>query len=158
MSRAAFLRSLIGKPYLRGAHGPDAFDCYGLVDCVWRGLFDRALPVREEAMKARPSDWRRLAAPADGALVFMRFAGDRHVGVYLADDGGGVLHAVEPENWRAGDRRPAVVFETLFALRLRGYFHTRFYLPRTDARRSLFDRQGRAPTDQPTERSWRVQP
>jgi cell wall-associated NlpC family hydrolase len=130
MSRAVFLRGLIGKPYARGSHGPEAFDCYGVVDCVWRQLFNRSLPVREEAMLARPTDWRRLKAPQDGALVFMRFAGDRHVGVYLADDGGGVLHAVEPDGWRPGDRRPAVVFDTLFALRLRGYMQTRFYLPR----------------------------
>lgn len=130
MSRATFLRSLVGLPYRRGAHGPDAVDCYGLVDLVWRELFDRSLPVREDAMRARPADWRRLTEPQDGALVFMRFAGDRHVGVYLDENDGGVLHAVEPEDWRAGDRRPAVVFETVFALRLRGYMQTRFYLPR----------------------------
>lgn len=129
MTRGQFVRGLIGKPYLRGAAGPDAFDCYGLVDHVWQGQFNRALPTRELAYAAKPSDWRRLQAPADGALVFMVFAGDRHVGVWLDDDGGGVLHAVEPDNWWPGDRRPAVVFETLFALRLRGYMKTRFYLP-----------------------------
>jgi cell wall-associated NlpC family hydrolase len=130
MTRAAFLRSLVGKPYKRGSHGPDSYDCFGLVDCVWRELFARSLPVREEAMHAKPSDWRRLQAPEDGALVFMRFAGDRHVGVWLSDDGGGVLHAVEPDGWKIGDRRASVVFETIFALRLRGYLQTRFYLPR----------------------------
>jgi len=51
-------------------------------------------------MADRPErgDWRAIPAPVDGALVLMgRTAGaETHVGTWLAEDGGLILHNDEP--------------------------------------------------------------
>jgi cell wall-associated NlpC family hydrolase len=116
--KRALLRGLIGKPYRAGAGGPDAFDCYGLARHVMRELYAVALPDRIAPAAIRRSAWRRVAFPADGAIVLMG-AGPtpKHIGVYLGD---GVLHALEG----AG-----VVFDPFDMLPFRGFGHFRVYLP-----------------------------
>jgi peptidoglycan DL-endopeptidase CwlO len=44
--------SLIGRPYAWGAEGPDAFDCSGLTQFVFRE-FDVDLPRRDRPVKSR---------------------------------------------------------------------------------------------------------
>lgn len=116
LDRRAYLRSLIGKPYVAGAVGPDAYDCAGLAAAVWRDVFGRTLPSRADTATVRRA-WRQLAAPVDGAVVMMRHDG-QHVGVWLAE--GGVIHALE---------RCGVLFDGLSALPVRGLGNPRFYLP-----------------------------
>lgn len=128
MTRAALLRSLVGKPYVRGSDGPNDFDCYGLVRLVSRDVFGRTLPGRDTLLALSNPRWRRVAIPVDGALVLMERAGEKHIGIWLGE--GGVLHAVAPPGWTPGDRRPSVVFDALTTLPLRGYSKQRFYIPR----------------------------
>lgn len=70
--------------------------------------------------------WRRVDAPANGAVVFMTRAGHGpersaiHSGVYLALDGGGVLHTDNPHG---------VVFDTLPEMRARNWAGLSFYIP-----------------------------
>jgi cell wall-associated NlpC family hydrolase len=128
MSRAVLLRSLVGKPYERGSDGPLAFDCYGLVRLVSRDVFGRELPGRDTMTALSHQRWRRVRFPEDGAIALMEIAGEKHIGIWLRE--GGVLHAVAPPGWKTGDRRPAVVFDALITLPMRGYSRPRFYVPR----------------------------
>ena len=116
-SRAVFLRKLIGRPYVPGATGPDAFDCFGLVAHVSSTLFDRTIPSQGEFLAARRL-FRAAIIPVDGAVALMR-AGDRHVGIWLAE--GGILHAVEGKG---------VVFDDAFSLSLTGFGRPRYFNPR----------------------------
>ena len=94
----------VGLPWMSGARGPDAFDCWGLLAWVEREHYGIALPERSidpEAMlsvyraQIDSRRWRVVSRPSDGCGVLLR-GGDRpHVGVYLSNDGGGVLHASE---------------------------------------------------------------
>lgn len=107
--RAAHVNSLIGRPYLAGAMGPDAFDCYGLARHLQHALFGRELPRFQlpaeagrfavaSAIAVHPerNHWREIAAPLDGAAVVMaRQECGFHLGTFLALDGGIVVHAIE---------------------------------------------------------------
>lgn len=94
----------VGMRWVEGARGPDAFDCWGLLAWIQREYYGVSLPDRAvdpEVMRDLYRDqvasgrWRISPIPADGCGVLLR-GGDRpHVGVYLSNDGGGVLHAAE---------------------------------------------------------------
>jgi hypothetical protein len=88
----ALLLDLPGKPYRRGARGPDAFSCWGLVLEVRRRLGMPAPPdIAEEALTPdetralfrglRPAGWRQVD-PALGAIVLAPDAS--HSGVLVA--------------------------------------------------------------------------
>ncbi|MEX0752362.1 MAG: NlpC/P60 family protein [Xanthobacteraceae bacterium] len=99
---------LIGKPYRARARGPDAFCCWGLNQYVWRqrlGIDVPDIPDAADAFRRIARDGRyavgRIAAveaPAprelDAVYMTMRKA-PHHVGVWVAADGGGVLHALD---------------------------------------------------------------
>lgn len=103
----------IGKPYRRGAHGPDAFSCWGWVRFVFKTRYGIDMPnvnverVGDErenniaAIKkaARLSGWAPVShvAPADGDIVLMESIEGRHVGVMASVDGFvRLLHSVNP--------------------------------------------------------------
>jgi cell wall-associated NlpC family hydrolase len=99
---------LIGRPYRAGGQGADVFDCWGLVRWVMAHRFGSQLPeipvdpsdVRAilTAFRDHPErrNWSLVASPIEGDCVLMRQSRHPiHVGVWLAADGGGVLHAVE---------------------------------------------------------------
>ena len=99
---------LIGRPYRAGGQGPDAFDCWGLVRWVMANRFGRALPaipvgasdIRAVliAFRHHPERrrWSAVERPGEGDCVLLRRSRHPvHVGVWLAADGGGLLHAVE---------------------------------------------------------------
>lgn len=82
---------LIGKPFVRGGRGPDAYDCYGLV----REMFLRAgteVPVyKNDSEENRPAmvqmlaglqQWKRIEA-REGAMVLLRLPETLHVGYML---------------------------------------------------------------------------
>lgn len=108
-SRAAYVNSLLGRPYRAGAMGPGAFDCYGLARHLQAELFGRDLPLFQlpaeagrfavaSAIAVHPERgrWQPAARPADGAMVVMsRQDCGFHLGVWLALDGGLVVHTVE---------------------------------------------------------------
>jgi cell wall-associated NlpC family hydrolase len=103
---------LIGKPWQRGALGPDAFDCWGLVRHVFAarwgiempavavgGLYIDA-PANVAAIKraASISGWAPVkdSQPADGDIVLMHSPSGRHVGVMIEVDGSlRLLHSFE---------------------------------------------------------------
>ena len=98
---------LIGRPWVAGGRGPDAFDCWGLVRRVQAERFGRSLPeipvdagdlrailgaFRDHPERRR---WALTETPAEGDCALMRQSRHPvHVGVWLAVDGGGVLHCV----------------------------------------------------------------
>lgn len=70
-----------GKPFRVGAHGPDAFDCWGLVHAAARELYGLTLPdaiyssVSAQAVACAASDvlactgWEEHARPAAGRVL-----------------------------------------------------------------------------------------
>lgn len=128
------LSCLIGLPWVAGARGPEAYDCWGLFLHVQRRHFDRDLPeipidpdnLRAvlDAFNGHPERqrWQKVDRPIAGDAVLMRQSRyPVHIGVWLDIDGGGVLHAV---------RHAGVVFQTLAALdahgwRIEGYYRFR---------------------------------
>ena len=123
--RARFLGGLLRAPYALGGDGPARFDCWGLAVAVERDLFARALPRRDHGFAAavlamREARWRRVAGPpVDGDLVLAGPAQARHIGVWLAPEGG-VLHAYEGVG---------VVFERPAVMMARGFAQLTFYRP-----------------------------
>jgi cell wall-associated NlpC family hydrolase len=80
----AYARDQLGKPYLWGGTGPDAFDCSGLVMMAWRS-------ARVDLERTSQDQWAsetRVSTPQPGDLVF--FAGGDgtvsapgHVGIVI---------------------------------------------------------------------------
>lgn len=106
-------KKYIGAPYVRGATGPDAFDCSGLVYFVAREAIQMQLPRTVKAMYSYVNiipDSR--LEPGD--LVFFRTTGDgsiSHVGLYIgnrqfisaASDGpnsGVILSSLRENYWK----------------------------------------------------------
>lgn len=126
-----YITRLIGQPWeRRGLH------CWALVEKIQKERFDRAAPQgpavapgrdrRRElmAVDAEPLGWTESTEPQHGAIVRMYRVGGNpadleHAGVYLAVDGGIVLHTDDPHG---------VVADTLLELRTRGWV-PRWFVP-----------------------------
>lgn len=104
---SAWVMDYLGKPWINGASGPDAFDCWGLVRHIYRERLDidlpavdvdahRPLAVRHAfAEGAKAHGWEEVEAcpEADFDVVLMGQAKHpHHVGLAVA---GGILHSVE---------------------------------------------------------------
>ncbi|MGW7519289.1 NlpC/P60 family protein [Streptomyces sp. NPDC054796] len=94
-SRAAravsFARGALGKPYVWGATGPDAYDCSGLTQAAWKAAgvsLPRTTYTQIEAGRRIP---RSGLAPGD--LVFF-YGSVSHVGLYIGE--GRMIHAPRP--------------------------------------------------------------
>lgn len=125
MKPISALADLIGLPWVAGARGPQAYDCWGLFLAVQREHFHRELPeIPVDAQDLRAvldaftthperQRWLGVCLPESGDAVLMRQSRyPVHIGVWLDIDGGGVLHAV---------RHAGVVFQTLAALDIHGW-------------------------------------
>lgn len=102
----------VGKPWRVGARGPEAFDCFGLVWHVYKHHFGIELPTFAEvnnpdvravmaaiSKEEQGPDWQRIKIPVDGCAVGLSTTRlFHHVGVYLAIDGGHLLHALDKSN------------------------------------------------------------
>lgn len=135
--RQRFLEELIGKPWKLGAKGPEAFDCYYLVEHVQRDLFGRTMPTVEYAsdlsfkgiireinkhVAAHADTWGYVEQrdANDGAIVIMGSAvHGSHLGVWFARERA-VLHVDNPEG---------VTFENLLTLKLKGWTKQLFLRP-----------------------------
>lgn len=80
-------KKYVGSPYIRGATGPNSFDCSGLVFYVARESIQFQLPRTVKAMygfvKIIPDEERQV-----GDLVFFKTTGDgtiSHVGIYIGN-------------------------------------------------------------------------
>lgn len=128
----AFVESLLGRPWKLGAQGPDSYDCWSLMRSVQARLWGRDLPLVQMPAGAGPELiaaalaqhpgrrwWQPVEAPIGGDGVEMvHVKHPRHVGIWLEEDGGLVLHATDP----AG-----VTLDSLVALRALGWRDFRFY-------------------------------
>lgn len=88
---------LLGKPYIFGAAGPDAFDCSGLVYYLYQTHAGVTLNriAADQAANGYDVSWSNLAP---GDLVFFATAGGNgisHVGIYVG--GGQMVHASTPD-------------------------------------------------------------
>lgn len=114
----------VGLPYEPGARGPDTFDCWGLVCLVYEREYDIQLPVlpgiqtlpetcKEINRQSKQQEWEPIQSPEEGCVVLL---GQRrvphHVGVFIAADGGKLLHSL------AGS---GTVAEPMRNLRIKGY-------------------------------------
>ena len=102
-----WVNDYIGKPWEKGAAGPDAYDCGGLVRTVMRTHYgielrdigaDCASLIRQvRAIDSDPawSAFAQVGTPQDGDLVkLIRQTRPMHVGIWVAlSTGGGILHA-----------------------------------------------------------------
>lgn len=124
-------RSLLGLPWQAGARGPCAFDCWGLL----RHVYDIQLAIKlplvngfdaadiiscKEAIEGELPKWKPLAFPVDMCAVGMsmstRFL--HHVGIYLALDGGVILHCHE---------RSGVLIQSARELKQKGWRRIDYY-------------------------------
>lgn len=106
----------IGKPWVNGARGPDAFDCWGLLWFIYKHELGIELPlypgidakdkalVRDQIL-GRPACWVKLDRPEEFAGVALGISSFTHIGIYTEADGGYIIHAVEKHNVIA--QRPA---------------------------------------------------
>jgi len=98
---AKYVADLIGKPFVDGARGPEAYDCWGLLQCVLRrmGHEPTDYPSNPALLRfALHDEWQPLdpqeVKPGDGILL--RSTDSRwewHVGLIL--DSCRMLHARE---------------------------------------------------------------
>ncbi|WP_338118539.1 C40 family peptidase [Streptomyces prasinus] len=87
----AYATAQIGKPYVWGAEGPEAYDCSGLTSQAWTSA-GQAIP------RTSQEQWRRLPRVAvedmrPGDLIIY-WNDASHVGMYIGD--GSMVHAPRP--------------------------------------------------------------
>ena len=114
----------IGVPWSATGQGPESYHCWAFVRHVQAAQFGRGLPAipnpedllaQARAFSAHPerTRWRRVSQPEEGDCVLLRRARyPVHVGIWVAVDGGGVLHCAQDSG---------VVFQRPAALALNGW-------------------------------------
>ncbi len=120
----------IGLPWVRGARGPDAYDCWGLLVHLYRSRYKTELPdaphteLKEFARLVtaevnNPTTWTQVSVPFEGCAVAI--GGTEffhHVGLWLDVDGGKILHCASMKK---------TVAETLRGLKASGMRRVLFY-------------------------------
>jgi cell wall-associated NlpC family hydrolase len=86
-----FAYSTIGRPYVWGATGPNAYDCSGLSQAAWRAAGVSLPRTTYTQINAGARIARSQLQPGD--LVFF-YSGISHVGIYVGD--GEMIHAPRP--------------------------------------------------------------
>lgn len=100
------LNDYLGKPWVMGANGPDAFDCWGLLEYIYLQEKNVHLPrytnidksnrkqVVEQVKNSIQSTWKLLEKPVNFCAVGISNLPDRiyHVGCFLDTDMGQVIH------------------------------------------------------------------
>ena len=133
----------LGKPYVFGAEGPDAFDCSGLIQRVWRQA-GVELP-RTSSEQAQAGQQVPLSQIQPGDLVIY-YAGRSHIGMYVGD--GKIIHAPHPGaqvryaplmsmpvKWWCGFEVPAAIVANRPAVQAGAYVSRGFHV--LNARRRL---------------------
>ncbi|WP_300257632.1 C40 family peptidase [Clostridium sp.] len=87
----SYAYQFIGRPYIFGATGPDAFDCSGFTSYVYRNAAGREITrtTYTQINQGRPVSRDQLQP---GDLIFTN--GVEHVGIYVG--GGQMIHAARP--------------------------------------------------------------
>ncbi|GAA4975470.1 C40 family peptidase [Yinghuangia aomiensis] len=87
----AAAKAKLGKPYVRGATGPDSFDCSGLTGFVWRQA-GVSLPRTSQAQAGiGPNIPKSQVQPGD---LIIYYEGYSHVAIYIGN--GQIIHAPKP--------------------------------------------------------------
>ncbi|MDT9685167.1 NlpC/P60 family protein [Streptomyces sp. TRM76323] len=87
----AFAMAQVGKPYVWGAEGPDAYDCSGLTQRAW-GAAGRGIPrTSQEQWRLLPKVAVQDMRPGD---LIIYFDDASHVGMYIGN--GSMVHAPRP--------------------------------------------------------------
>ena len=134
MDRVGIINALIGTPYSLGGQVSGTLDCYGCATQLQREVFGRDMPdfampatagrvAIAAAISVHPerARWTEVAEPVDGALVTMaRNDCGYHIGTWIAEDGGLIVHAIE---------NVGVVADTVPALMALGWRRFRFHTP-----------------------------
>lgn len=103
---SSWITDYLGKPWQVGANGPDAFDCWGLLEDIYKTrkgiILSRYADLdklnKKEVCLTMQRDlettWQRLESPVDLCLVTLSNLLDRvfHVGCYIEKDKGYVIH------------------------------------------------------------------
>ncbi len=126
-----FANKYIGRPWVAGGQGPDSFDCWGFVRYVLKHEYGFDVPPvninpdnLRDVVRAFKEDlafqaFHEVSKPQDGDVVLMRQSKNPvHCGLWLAIDGGGVLHCV---------RDSGVVFQDKQSLLISGLTLHSFY-------------------------------
>lgn len=121
----------IGKPHVPGARGPDAYDCWGLLRAAYLMQFNIYLPslpgissqtalvIHRQLTDAANEEWEEIDDPFDGCAVAMsQSKAYHHVGLYIAEGPGKVLHCWDGAN---------VIIEKASQLKLRGLKRITYY-------------------------------
>lgn len=121
----------IGKAWVRGAQGPDTFDCWGFVRYILSRHFNISVPEldipdsQHEASKLMLNspelqNWTQVQYMAEGYVVMMaRRKVPLHIGLCIRANGQlGILHCAEP----AG-----VLFQSLHGLQAAGFGRLTYY-------------------------------
>ena len=128
------INRLIGTPYDLGGRTAGTLDCYGTARELQRELFNRDMPdfaipgeagrtaiAAAIAVHPERTRWREIEVPVDGALVTMaRNVCGYHIGTWLEEDGGMIVHAIED---------CGVVADTIQTLEAVGWRKFRFHVP-----------------------------
>ncbi|MEZ5648600.1 MAG: NlpC/P60 family protein [Alphaproteobacteria bacterium] len=122
---------LIGIPYdITGSDPVSGFNCWSFVRYVQAKYYGRNLPeipnptqfraiTKEFSAHAERARWQKIDDPQDGDLILTCLgAHPCHVGVYIALNGGGILHCVN---------RVGVQFHRIDMLTLGGWTLQGFY-------------------------------
>lgn len=98
------IRSYLGIPWQEGARGPEAYDCWGLLMHILNKFYCREIPeiplehpelcmaIAKENFES--GKWTQVTEPLDGDAVLLRGGLRPHVGIWLENDQGGVLHSM----------------------------------------------------------------
>lgn len=134
MDRVQFINKLMGTQYELGGQLPGTVDCYGCARLIQKEIFGREMPPFEmpslsgrtaiaAAISVHPerARWQEVAKPVDGAVVTMaRNICGYHIGTWLKEDGGVIIHAIE---------ECGVVADTIRSLETIGWRRFRFHVP-----------------------------
>ncbi len=97
----------VGLPWSAMGYGPGEFNCWGLYWFVSKKYYNREVPkfqisghepaqYMREISREVATNWTLLKAPVDGCAVAMsQHKRIHHVGIFLAVDGGRILHSAE---------------------------------------------------------------
>lgn len=127
-----WVNNYIGKHWEKGAAGPDAYDCGGLIRSVMRDHYgidlrdigaDCASLIRQVKTIANDPAWSEFESvdtPRGGDLVKMiRQAQPLHVGIWVElPQGGGVLHS---------HQGCGVVWDELWIVKAKGWIKLEYY-------------------------------
>jgi len=102
MEREIKIADLVGKPYCKGAAGPDAWGCSALAAEMVRRATGAEIPKNDIIHRApllgggTTNGWKRISSPEPGSLVVMAYPVPgifSHLGVVIAGDR--FIHVIE---------------------------------------------------------------